>query len=151
MDEVDGLRKRYDETSKWALVREPMLSEHITWKQTKKGMKAINSKSGVELRVHFEPLRIAMLRNGKEEVVINGRGLLHMEHFRLKDVPADVEPPAPVEGQTEGGGSQVIMEPPANPKAWFEGDQAPVWEESFGGQTDSKPRGMHPVTVKVVH
>lgn len=144
MDEVDGLRKRYDETSTWTLVREPTLSGNITWKQTKKEMKSLNAKSGVELRVHFEPLRISLLRNGKEEVVINGNGLLHMEHFRLKDVPVDVEQPVPVEGQPEGG-NQVVMGSPANPTAWFEGDQAPQWEESFGGQTDSKPRGMSPL------
>jgi mannosyl-oligosaccharide alpha-1,3-glucosidase len=141
MDEVDGLRKRYDEASKWALVREPTLSGNITWKQTKKEMKAFNAKSGVELRVHFEPLRIALLRNGKEEIVINGKGLLHMEHFRLKDVPVDVKPPAPVEGQPEVG-DQVVMGSPTNPRAWFEGEQAPLWEESFGGHADSKPRGM---------
>jgi len=143
MDEVDGLRKRYDETSKWALVREPTLSQNITWKQTKKDMKAVNAKTGVELRVHFEPLRIVLLRNGKEEVVMNGKGLLHMEHFRLKHQPADVERTVRAEGQSEGG-DQVVMESHANPREWFEGEEAPVWEESFGGNTDTKPRGTPP-------
>ncbi|KAG8754152.1 hypothetical protein FRC14_005328 [Serendipita sp. 396] len=71
MDEVDGLRKRYDETAKWALIQEPLLSETISWKQTKKDIKALNSKTGVELRVQFAPLRVALARNGKEEVVLN--------------------------------------------------------------------------------
>lgn len=136
MDEIDGLRKRYDETSKWALVHEPTLSETISWKQTKKDMKAVNAKSGVELRIHFEPLRISMLRNGKEEVIINGKGLLHMEHFRLQDE----DPTPPVEGQAQGD-AQTVLEPPVNSRAWFEGEKAPAWEESFGGNTDTKPRG----------
>ncbi|KIM31479.1 glycoside hydrolase family 31 protein [Serendipita vermifera MAFF 305830] len=144
MDEVDGLRKRYDETSKWALVREPTLSETITWKQTKKEIKAVNTKSGVELKVQFEPLRVALLRNGKEEVVINGKGLLHMEHFRLKDE----EPTPPVEGQAQDD-SQTVLQPPVNPTAWFEGEQAAVWDETFGGQTDTKPRGPQSLSLDI--
>lgn len=139
MDEVDGLRKRYDETANWVLIKQPTLSEGIAWKQTKKDIKALNSQSGVELKIHFSPLRISMSRNGKEEIVINGNGLLHMEHFRLKDIPA---PQQPVEPQGNGEG-QVVLEPPVKGNAWFEGDQDPVWEETWGGSLDTKPKGTY--------
>lgn len=145
MDEVDGLRKRYDETAKWALIREPTLSDAISWKQTKKEIKATNPKSGVEFRVQFAPLRIALSRNGKEEVVLNGNGLLHMEHFRLKDEPSTEQPPV----ENQEGEEQVVMEPPVKPNAWFEGDQPPQWEESFGGQTDTKPKGPESLSLDI--
>ena len=143
MNEVDGLRKRYDEAAKWALVEEPKLSKTIAWTQTKKEMKAIHGK--VELKVTYNPLRITMLRDGKEEVVLNGRGLLHMEHFRLKDEPATtVDAP---QAQDE----QVVMDAPSEPQppspklsAWFEGEgEDDWWEERFGSWTDSKPKGKH--------
>jgi alpha 1,3-glucosidase len=142
MDEVDGLRKRYDETAKWALIREPTLSESISWKQTKKEIKASDARNGVELRVQYEPLRVSLHRGGKEEIVLNGRGLLHMEHFRLKDSPAatpEVPPPAANE---EG---QVVLEnqTPVKPNAWFEGEQDPIWDETFGSATDTKPKGVY--------
>ncbi len=58
MDEVDGIRKRYVEAASWALIREPKLSKNITWKQTRKDIKALDERLGVELKVQFQPLRI---------------------------------------------------------------------------------------------
>lgn len=141
MDEVDGLRKRYDEAAKWALVEDPKLSKKIVWTQTKKEMKAVNGK--VELRVNYSPLRITMLRDGKEEVVLNGRGLLHMEHFRLKDEPATTVGAPPAQDE------QVVMDAPSEPQppslkpsAWFEGEEEDgYWGEQFSSWTDSKPKG----------
>ena len=141
MNEVDGLRKRYDEAAKWALVEEPKLSKKIAWTQTKKEMKAVNGK--VELRVNYSPLRITMLRDGKEEVVLNGRGLLHMEHFRLKDEPATTVEAPPAQDE------QVVMDAPSEPQppspklsAWFEGEEEDgYWDEQFNSWTDSKPKG----------
>lgn len=133
MDEVDGLRKRYDEAASWALIKEPSLSQSISWKQTKKDMKALNDKLGVELKVQFEPLRISLSRNGKEEIVLNGRGLLHMEHFRLKDSST------PESEQKTPPGEQVVLKASS---AWFEGEEdVSLWDEYFGGQTDTKPKG----------
>ena len=143
MNEVDGLRKRYDEASKWALVEEPKLSKTIAWAQTKKEMKAINGK--VELKVTYNPLRITMLRDGKEEIVLNGRGLLHMEHFRLKNEPATAVDAPPAQDE------QLVMDAPSEPQppspklsAWFEGeDEDDWWDERFNSWTDSKPKGTH--------
>lgn len=149
MDEVDGLRKRYDETAKWALIKEPTLSESIAWKQTKKEVKAHNSKTGVELKVQFAPLRIALSRNGKEEIVLNGNGLLHMEHFRLKDTPTSPDPPAPEAQPEDGEQEQIVLSPPVKPNSWFEGEEDPVWEETFGGNTDKKPKGPESLSLDI--
>jgi mannosyl-oligosaccharide alpha-1,3-glucosidase len=139
MDEVDGLRQRYDGAAAWALVKDPTLSSSVKWDVGKKAAKA---KIGdTQVVVAYEPLRITLLRNGIEQVVLNGRGLLHMEHFRTKTEKPAVET-AP-EGEAEGEQAQKVMEVP-KPNAWFEGEEDSYWEETFSSWTDSKPKGMPP-------
>ena len=80
--------------------------------------------------VEYEPLRVVLRRAGVEQVVINGRGLLHMEHFRNKEPVVE----------TEGEEGQEVLS--VSPNAWFEGEvQDAFWEESFLKWTDSKPKG----------
>ena len=88
MDEKEGLRKRYDEAASWALLKEPVLSPSSKWSVGKKEVKVAygERKDQVEVTVEFEPLVVRMKRNGKDQIVLNGRGLLHMEHFREKPV-----------------------------------------------------------------
>ena len=138
MDEVRGLRKRYDEAAKWALSAEPSISTRTQWKVGASEARATFGRQlEHEVVVDFKPLRVVLNKNGREQVVVNGRGLLHMEHFRNKTVE---EPKA--EAAEEGGAdAQEVLK--INPNAWFEGgsDDA-YWEESFGSWTDSKPKGM---------
>ena len=147
MDEVGGLRKRYDETASWALIAEPTLRKDVKWVKGKKEIRTTyggKKKDEVEVVVTYEPLKVSLLRGGKEQVVLNGQGLLHMEHFRQKVEPP---PPAPeVEGEpqpatTEG---QVPLKMAENPRLWFEGEtEDAYWEETFSSWTDSKPKGRH--------
>jgi alpha 1,3-glucosidase len=137
MDEVGGLKKRYDEAAKWALAVEPSISAHTQWKLGASSARAIvEARLRHEVVVEFEPLRVVLSKNGREQVVVNGRGLLHMEHYRNKTV----EEPK-VESPEEGAETQEVLK--VNPNAWFEGDSEDAyWEESFGSWTDSKPKGM---------
>lgn len=143
MDEVQGLRKRYDEAASWALISEPSISRDVQWTVGKKDVRASyggKGKEAVEVVVQYEPLRVTLSRGGKEQVVLNGRGLLHMEHFRTKEsveqarIPRDV----PEEG-LDVDANQVVMG--VNPNAWFEGEEDAWFEETFGTWTDSKPKG----------
>ncbi|KAH9927835.1 alpha-glucosidase [Fomitopsis serialis] len=85
MDEVDGLRKRYDEASSWALVAEPTISPDVKWSVGKKDVRATYvTKKDIEVVVSYDPLTVTLFRAGKPQVVLNGRGLLHLEHFRTK-------------------------------------------------------------------
>ncbi|KAH7103191.1 alpha-glucosidase [Auriculariales sp. MPI-PUGE-AT-0066] len=130
MDERDGLRKRYDGTAAWALEKEPVASSIVTWVQGETDLRAsYGDDNNNELRIEYQPLRVVLLRNGIEEVVINGQGLLHMEHFRNKpEVVAEETPDQP--------------KPPPRPSAWFEGEEEDgYWEETFQSWTDSKPKG----------
>ncbi|EEB99413.1 hypothetical protein MPER_00917, partial [Moniliophthora perniciosa FA553] len=145
MDEVDGLRKRYDEAASWALVSEPKISQTISWTAGKKNLRAVyGEKKEIEVVVQYEPLRVSMLRNGKEQVVLNGQGLLHMEHFRNKEEPKEEN-----QGRRRGGFRPVWRsschtnprQKTENPGAWFEGESEDAfWEETFSSWTDSKPK-----------
>ncbi len=145
MDEINGLRKRYDEAASWALISEPILRKsRLEWVEFRKkisGIKAIYDD--VELQISYNPFKVTLLRKGRQEVVLNGRGLLHMEHFRTK---AEPEPVNETENtSTEGEGQTVLDEKPVKPSAWFEGeDEDGYWEETFLSWTDSKPKGDKP-------
>jgi alpha 1,3-glucosidase len=143
MDEVGGLKQRYNEAASWALIKEPELKSSVSWKSAADGREIVASyDNGLQLRITSDPLVITLFRGGKEEIVLNGRGLFHMEHFRTKDVPA----PEDVEEQkvTDEGSDQTVISAETKIKetAWFEGDSEDAyWEESFGTWTDSKPKG----------
>ncbi|KAG1729210.1 glycoside hydrolase family 31 protein [Suillus paluster] len=138
MNEVDGLRKRYDEAAQWALVQEPLLSEDVLWTVGKKNVKAVyGPKKDMELVVDFNPLKITLFRGGKEQVVLNGRGLLHMEHFRSKE-----------DSTLEEGEGQTVLQ--VNPAVWFEGDtQDAWWDETFSSWTDTKPKGPESLSLDI--
>ncbi|KAA1470514.1 alpha-glucosidase [Dentipellis sp. KUC8613] len=143
MDEVGGLRKRYDEAASWALVHEPTVSQDIKWTVGRKDVRAVyGPKKDIEVVIEYAPLRVVLRRNGKEQVVVNGRGLFHMEHFRKKEEEKTVE------AGEEGSDEQKVME--VNPRAWFEGDtEDAYWEESFSSNTDSKPKGPESLSVDI--
>jgi alpha 1,3-glucosidase len=144
MDEKEGLRKRYDEAASWALLKEPVLSPSSKWSVGKKEVKVVygEKRGRVEVMVVFEPLVVRMKRNGKDQVVLNGQGLLHMEHFREKvekkveEVEAKDEDVPPAESEE----AQKVIQLP--PNAWFEGDtEDGLWQESWRSWTDTKPKG----------
>ena len=137
MDEVGSStpHKRYDEAANWALVNPnpalaPLSSVKIT---SNKGKTVISYGNGNSLEIEHSPLKITQLQNGKVEVVINERGLLHMEHFRLKQ--------AKIEGDAEG--EQKVLSTPEPDRSWFETTDADLFEEKFKKWTDSKPKGEY--------
>ena len=141
MDEKEGLRKRYDEAASWALLKEPVLSSSSKWSVGKKEVKVVygERKDQVEVAVEFEPLVVRMKRNGKDQVVLNGQGLLHMEHFREKKVE-EVEANDEGVPLAEGEEAQKVIQLSSN--AWFEGDgEDGLWQESWRSWTDTKPKG----------
>ncbi|KAF9066549.1 alpha-glucosidase [Rhodocollybia butyracea] len=146
MDEVDGLRKRYDEAAEWALVAEPKMSKTISWTAGKKDLRAVyGEKKNIQIVVSYDPLRVTLLRNGKEQIVLNGRGLLHMEHFRSKTVKETSEE---VASDSSGEGQEVLQV--ENVRAWFEGEsEDDWWEETFSSWTDSKPKGPESLSLDI--
>ncbi|KAK2464434.1 hypothetical protein APHAL10511_003582 [Amanita phalloides] len=143
MDEVGGLRKRYDETSSWALVSEPTISKTVKWEEGKEDVRAsFGEKREFEIEVEYAPLKVKLLRGGKDQVVLNGRGLLHMEHFRTKQVKeAKSEESAVAAAQAHSS---------TKPGSWFEGDiEDDLWEETFSSWTDTKPKGPESLSIDI--
>src|SRR6185437_10685843 len=57
MDEVDGLKQRYNEAASWVLVKEPTVSKSIQWTKGSKDIRATyGEKNEVEARVTYSPL-----------------------------------------------------------------------------------------------
>ena len=141
MDEIDGVRQRYNGAAAWTLVADPKVSKTIRWNKGVKDIRAIyGDKNEVEARVSYSPLRISLLRNGKEEVVINGDGLLHMEHSRRKPEQSEEKEQSPE--TNEGNDAQTVITSPGRPQAWFEGEKEDDWwEEQFSSWKDRKPKG----------
>ena len=145
MDEREGLRKRYDEAASWALFNEPVLSSSSKWNVGKKEITVVygEKKDQMEVTVEFEPLVVRMRRNGKDQVVLNGQGLLHMEHFREK-TEKKVEEVEAKDGEVpvaEGEQAQKVIQ--LLPNAWFEGDtEDGLWQETWKSWTDTKPKGV---------
>ncbi|KAL5638373.1 hypothetical protein ACGC1H_005151 [Rhizoctonia solani] len=135
MDEVDGLKKRYDGAADWALISTPE-TRGVDWKPVDGGVEGTWDE--VLLRIRYEPLLIELIRDGRVEMSVNGRGLLHMEHFRNKPDPKPEETVAEdVEGE-----QTTIKAPEPKSNAWFEGEtEDSYWEETFNSWTDSKPKG----------
>jgi len=153
MDEKEGLRKRYDEAASWALLKEPVLSSSSRWNVGKREVKVVygERKDQVEVTVEFEPLVVRMKRNGKDQVVLNGQGLLHMEHFREK-VEKEVQEVEAKDGEVppvEGEEAQKVVQLP--PNAWFEGaTEDGLWQETWKTWTDTKPKGTLSYSVYLV-
>jgi alpha 1,3-glucosidase len=140
MDEVARLQTHYNEAASWALVRDPPLSKsgHVRWLVGKDETRTRYGQEGTtfEVVVQYNPLKVTFYKNGEEQVVLNGRGLLHMEHFRTKQ---DTQPP-----QIEGAETEQVPFH-VNDAAWFEGEQQDAWwEETWSTWTDSKPKGNIP-------
>ncbi|KAF8525985.1 glycoside hydrolase family 31 protein [Hysterangium stoloniferum] len=147
MDEIGGLRKRYDEAAAWALVDQPTLGQ-VEWIRGKKDIRAqYGDKKQLELRITYDPLKIVLLRNGKDEIVLNGAGLLHMEHFRVKEQQPEASESS-LDQPAHEGETQKVLE--VNPRAWFEGDSEDGWwSEQFKTWTDSKPKGPESLSLDV--
>ncbi|EJD08186.1 alpha-glucosidase [Fomitiporia mediterranea MF3/22] len=145
MDEAGGLRKRYNEAASWALIADPKVTSEIRWTVGKKDVRAVNGDNTVV--VELSPLKISLLRKGKEEIVLNGGGLLHMEHFREKKEQPKADPPPEGEEQAQEVLEQATEK--VNPAAWFEGEEDGWWEESFKSWTDSKPKGPESLSLDI--
>jgi alpha 1,3-glucosidase len=133
MDEVDGLRQRYNEAPKWTLepsTQPKTLTDSSDFNPTfDPNQTRIKYNSGrYELVIDHSPIKLTFLRDGAPHVVVNERGLLNMEHFRLKPV---------------GEGDEGVAEKVTHDKYphFVADEEIGEWEESFGGKKDSKPKG----------
>lgn len=129
-------KERYNEAEKWVVMGGLERSHGAVLKNDADAgtTRVTYGKNGnLEAVIRHIPFGMEFKRDGETQIKLNDRGLMNMEHWRPK-----VDRPA-VE-QKEGEDKPA---PPSGP------DESTWWEESFGGNTDSKPRGPESVAMDV--
>ncbi|XWW92845.1 hypothetical protein V2A60_000772 [Cordyceps javanica] len=120
-------KERYNEADKWVLVGG--LSLDVDAKVSHQDDTQTNIQYGkegnLEAAIKYSPLEIDFRRDGASHIRFNNRGFLNMEHWRPK-----IEKE---EGQEDTNGE----------------DESTWWDETFGGNTDSKPRGPESVALDI--
>ena len=127
-------KQRYNEVADWAVVGRRDLAEGVTLSQKKEaGFTSVlyGPDATYEVKIRHEPFGIEFLRNGETHIKFNDRGFLNMEHWRPKTEKPTVE-----------GESAEMTEV-------GEDSEATWWDESFGGNTDTKPRGPESVGLDI--
>jgi alpha 1,3-glucosidase len=142
MDEVDGLRQRYNEAANWAVQTNPAMAVDDSEFAVDIGKKQTSVKYAGgrhEVRIEHKPVKITFLRDGQPHIVLNEEGLLNMEHFRVKTVGEQPEELV-VQDPEHPGEQRVIVKEEAFPGFLPENEDG-MWEETFNGKKDSKPKG----------
>lgn len=133
-------KERYNELDKHVLVGGLMPSAGAALSSTaEKGTTAVSygPAGKFEAVITHAPFSIEFKRDGQTHIKFNDRGFMNMEHWRQK-----VEQPKPEEGADAA--STEAVAPPVSTE-----DESTWWEESFGGNTDTKPRGPESVGLDI--
>ncbi|KAJ6155437.1 hypothetical protein N7470_006003 [Penicillium chermesinum] len=115
-------KKRYDETEKWVISGGLDVSKSAAINpETETGFTKVlyGPNHQFQAIIRHAPFEVEFQRDGQTHIQLNHQGLLNVEHWRPK--------------AEEGTGE----------------DEGTWWEESFGGNTDSKPRGPESVGLDI--
>lgn len=134
-------KERYNEAGKWSLVGglKPAAGAALAEAADAGYTKVVYGKGGKhQAIIRHAPFSIEFQRDGETQVKFNERNLLNLEHWRPK-----VEKPKeePKEGEENKEEQKVAEEPTEDESTW--------WDESFGGNTDTKPRGPEAVSLDI--
>jgi alpha 1,3-glucosidase len=134
-------KERYNEAGNWALVGGLKPAEGAALSDAAGGYtKVVYGKGGNhQAIIRHSPFSIDFQRNGETQIKFNERGLMNLEHWRAK-----VE--KPVVEKTEGDEENKKEEKAAEELGE---DESTWWEETFGGNTDSKPRGPEAIALDI--
>lgn len=135
-------KHRYNEAAKWAIVGGLEVAK-VTKVSREEGhqarTKVVFGKDGKhEAIVTHNPFGVEFRRDGDAHVVLNERGLLNVEPWRPK-----IEREKKESGREDQKDGEVVEEQAFEDEV----DESTWWEESFGGSTDSKPRGPESVAL----
>lgn len=129
-------KERYNEAGVWALTGAGLTPQKLG--RFEKGDESTFVTWGAvdqfSATIKHAPFRIDFATNGKTQVILNERGFMNFEHWRPK-----IERPVAESSNTTDAESQ---------KAPSE-DESTWWEETFGGNTDSKPRGPESIGMDI--
>ncbi|KAI9676385.1 MAG: hypothetical protein M1817_000542 [Caeruleum heppii] len=135
-------KERYDEAADWAIVGGLDLSKGAALgKDTAQGTSSVRYGPNQEFEaiVQHKPFRIDFRRDGETHVTFNERGFMNMEHWRPK-----------IEKEKQDGEEEKKEGEEKKPEEKENGeDESTWWQESFGGSTDTKPKGPESVGLDI--
>lgn len=136
-------KERYNEASKWAIVGSLNTDKKAAPSLTAEAMTVTyGPDNGYKAVIKHAPFAIDFWRDEEIQVKFNGKGFLNMEHWRPK-----IDKPAVPEKEIKEG-EDTAPEAEAAPTDASD-DESTWWEESFGGNTDSKPKGPESVGLDI--
>jgi alpha 1,3-glucosidase len=141
-------KERYNEAGKWSIVGSLRNSKVATIaNEAPSGTTVVNFGPGnlFQAVIRHSPFGMDFKRDGATQIQFNDRGLLNVEHWR-KQVQSQAESSA-AEGETTGG--ETVPTPKSKVEEKEEEDESTWWDESFGGNTDSKPRGPEAIGLDI--
>ncbi len=123
-------KERYNEAANLVTVGGLELNEDAELVETTEEMTVVKYGPNKEFEavIHHNPFRLDFKRDGHLEIKFNDRGLLNVDQWRAK-----------IEHEKMEG-----EEATANKE-----DDSTWWEESFGGNTDTKPRGPESIALDI--
>lgn len=129
-------KERYDEASKWAIVGGEKLDRSAKADtSTKETVVKYGPNNRYSAVINHSPFSVDFFRDDQLHVRLNGKGLMNMEQWRSK-----VEKPETKEGEESKDGGLPVEQGE---------DESTWWEETFGGNTDSKPKGPESVGLDI--
>lgn len=127
-------KERYNEASAWALTGAGLQPEKNAKLSTAKGQSEITWGVNGKYRmiIRHSPFGVDLFVGEDKQVSLNGRGFMNVEHWRAK-----VEKPSGDENSTK----MEDVQPQEDESTW--------WEETFNGNTDSKPKGPESIAMDI--
>jgi len=147
-------KERYNEAANWAIVGglDAATGAALSGKAEEGFTKVFYGDGGKhQAIIRHQPFAIDFQRDGETQVKFNGRGLLNLEHWREKVEKPKVEE-TKEEEKKEGEEEKKEEEKKEEEKKAEEPegeDESTWWDETFGGNTDSKPRGPEAVALDI--
>lgn len=122
-------KERYNEAAKWAITGDLSPSPMAELDETSEpGVTKVVYGPNKQFKavIKHSPFAVDFVRDGETHIQLNNRGFLNVEHWRAKI-------------ESKGG----------DEKGDSSDDESTWWDESFGGNTDSKPRGPESVGLDI--
>jgi len=132
-------KQRYGGAAESVLIGGKQLDMAVNkyWRNDNTTRVRFGSKVDMDLILHHYPFKMELMRNGTVHVVLNERNLFNMEHWRPKSIKKEEQQAK----EGEAGDEQMTIVDGDSEEV----DEDGMWEESFNGKTDTKPRGISPL------
>ena len=135
-------KERYNETPKWALVGGLTLNKKVLGSLSQEATTVpYGPNNQYKAVVKHSPFAINFYRDDEIHVKFNGKGFLNIEQWRPK-----VESPSK---DGDSSSEESSSEQTSTPEAAIQQDESTWWEETFGGNTDSKPKGPESIGLDI--